>query len=214
MNEKLVALAGDSGKIRWTIDFPQLFDTKIPDFGFASSPLPDGDALYVQAANSIVKVNSATGETIWRSLASSSRIQESGAFSSPVIETLAGVRQLVVLTRSALHGVALDDGRELWSKAVPNFRGMNILTPVIDGDKIFTSPYKNGSFLFEVTREGDVFTATEVWKNPASGYMSSPVAIDGFVYLHLGNGRLSCLEIASGRCHGPRGLGPPGRSRR
>jgi len=103
-----------------------------------------------------------------------------------------------VLTRHTLNGVALDDGRELWSQPVPNFRGMNILTPVVSGDRIFTSPYKNGSYMYEVKREGDGFSVAEVWSHPGSGYMSSPVVIDGHVYLHLGNGRLSCLEIATG----------------
>jgi outer membrane protein assembly factor BamB len=198
MEEKLMALDGKTGEIVWTVDFPRRFDSGVPDFGFASSPLVDGDALYVQAANSIVKLDAATGELLWRALAGSSRIQASGAFSSPIVATLAGERQLVVLTRHTLNGVGLDDGRELWSQPVPNFRGMNILTPVVSGDRIFTSPYKNGSYMYEVKREGDDFSVAEVWSHPGSGYMSSPVVIDGHVYLHLGNGRLSCLEIATG----------------
>ena len=87
MQEKIMALDGSTGEIRWTLDFPERFGTKVPDFGFASSPLIDADALYVQAANSIVKVDRATGKTIWRSLAGSDKIQASGAFSSPVIQT-------------------------------------------------------------------------------------------------------------------------------
>jgi len=198
MEERLLALNGATGEIRWIVDFPERFGTKVPDFGFASSPLVDGDALYVQAANSIVKLDRKTGDTVWRALAGSGRIQASGAFSSPVIHELAGARQLVVQTRHTLYGVSLDEGNELWSTDVPNFRGMNILTPVFDGDRIFTSTYQNGSFMFEITRQGEAFVVTEQWKNPGSGYMSSPVLIDGFVYLHLGNGRISCLEAESG----------------
>ena len=66
MEEKIMALDGSSGEVRWTLDFSERFGTKVPDFGFASSPLIDADALYVQAANSIVKVDRATGKTIWR----------------------------------------------------------------------------------------------------------------------------------------------------
>jgi steroid 5-alpha reductase family enzyme/outer membrane protein assembly factor BamB len=198
MQERVVALDGATGEIRWTVDFPERFGTAVPDFGFASSPLIDADALYVQAANSIVKLDRATGKTIWRALESSGKIKESGAFSSPVIETLAGVRQLVVLTRHTLHGIALDDGRELWSQGVPNFRGMNILTPVFDGDRVFTSAYQNGSFLFELSLNDGSWVVAEKWKHPGSGYMSSPVLIDGFVYLHLGNGRVSCMNLSTG----------------
>lgn len=198
MEEKLLALHGTDGDVRWTVDFPERFGTKIPDFGFASSPLVDGDAVYVQAANSIVKLDRRTGETVWRALAGSGRIQASGAFSSPVIHELAGVRQLVVQTRHTLYGVSLDDGKELWSTDVPNFRGMNVLTPVFEGDRVFTSTYQNGSFMFEISRRGEDFVVEERWKHPGSGYMSSPVLIDGFVYLHLGNGRVSCLETQEG----------------
>jgi outer membrane protein assembly factor BamB len=198
MEERVLALDGASGEIRWTVDFPERFGTKIPDFGFASSPLVDADALYVQAANSIVKIDRASGKTIWRSLAGSNKIQASGAFSSPVIETVAGIRQLVVLKRHTLHGIALDDGRELWSQGVPNFRGMNILTPVFDGDRIFTSTYRNGSFLFKPSLDEGTWTVSEEWTNPGSGYMSSPVVLDGFVYLHLGNGRVSCMNLENG----------------
>ncbi len=198
MEERLVALDGVSGEIRWTVDLTERFDTKAPDFGFASSPLVDGDALYVQAANSLLKLDRETGETIWRTLVGSGKIQASGAFSSPVIQELAGVRQLVVQTRHTLFGVDIDDGRELWSVDVPNFRGMNILTPVFVGNRIFTSTYRNGSFMFEVSRRDGKFLIEEKWKHPASGYMSSPVVIDGFIYLHLGNGRVSCLDGANG----------------
>jgi len=75
---------------------------------------------------------------------------------------------------------------------------MNILTPVFDGDRIFTSTYRNGSFLFEVSLDEGTWVVSELWKHPGSGYMSSPVVIEGFAYLHLGNGRLSCLSLKSG----------------
>jgi outer membrane protein assembly factor BamB len=175
MQEVLVALDGDDGTVRWQVDLPERFGTEVPDFGLASSPLVDGDHLYVQAANSLVKLSKKDGSTIWRALEGSDAIQASGAFSSPVLATLRGVRQLVVLTRHTLFGVDPETGRELWKQAVPNFRGMNILTPVIHGDSIFTSPYRNKSFLYTVQRHGDEWSVEETWTNPATAYMSSPV---------------------------------------
>jgi outer membrane protein assembly factor BamB len=198
MQEVLTALKADSGEIAWRVDFPARFETEVPDFGFASSPLVDGEHLYVQAANSIVKLNRRTGETVWRSLAGTGKINESGAFSSPVIAELAGLRQLLVQKRHLLHGVALDDGRELWSQAIENFRGMMILTPTVYADAVFTSTYKGRTYLFTVKREGETFAVEETWSNKASGYMSSPVVIDGHAYLHLGNRRVDCIDLATG----------------
>lgn len=198
IEEVLVKLDGATGEELWRVDFGARFDTGVPDFGFASSPLVDGDALYLQAANSVVKLDRETGDTLWRALEAPGEMMTSGAFSSPVIATLAGAEQLVVQTRYTLHGLSLATGEILWSQEVPNFRGMNILTPVIHGDSVLTSSYRNRTYLYRVARQGDGFTVREVWNNKVHGYMSTPVVIDGHAYLHLGNGRLACIDLETG----------------
>jgi outer membrane protein assembly factor BamB len=198
MREVLVSLDAETGRENWRVDFPQRFGTPIPAFGFASSPLVDGDAVYVQAADSVVKLDKRTGETLWRSLAIDSSIFNSGAFSSPVIATVHGRRQLVVQTRETLYGVALEDGEALWSQDVPHFRGMNILTPMVVGDSVLTSTYKNRTFLYDLAEQGGRVTPREAWSYKSPGYMSSPVVVDGYAYLHLGSGRLTCLDLATG----------------
>jgi outer membrane protein assembly factor BamB len=200
MREVLVALDGKTGDVRWRVDLPERFEQPIPDFGFASSPLVDDGAVYVQAANSLVKLDAKTGETVWRALDGKGKITESGAFSSPVLATLGGKRQLVVLTRLALHGVDPEDGSVLWRQEVPNFRGMNILTPTVVGDAIFTSPYRERSYRYDVGRPAadGPFTVATAWDNPATGYMSSAVVVDGHAYMHLGNRRLDCIDLATG----------------
>ncbi len=198
MRETVVALDGATGEEKWRLEAPQRFKAAVPDFGFASSPLVDGDHLYVQAANSLLKLDKNTGAVLWRALASDAGMTESGAFSSPVIATLAGRRQLVVLTRTRLVGVDLGKGDELWSRDVPHFRGMHILTPVVVGDTVFTSPYRQGSYLFAVKKDGERFVVEPRWENKASGYMSTPVVADGHLYFHLGNERLDCLDLQTG----------------
>jgi outer membrane protein assembly factor BamB len=199
MEERLAALDAESGEVRWVVDFPALFDTRKPDFGFASSPLADGDYLYAQAANSLIKLKTADGSVVWRTLEAEGDMMASGAFSSPVIATLHGKRQLVVQTRHTLNGVDLDSGDTLWSQFVPSFRGMNILTPVVWGDRIFTSTHRERSFMFEILAgEGGGFEVRESWTNPASAYMSSPVVVGGHAYMHLGNRRVDCIDLESG----------------
>ena len=101
---------------RWRRDFVDTFKVAVPEFGFISSPLVDRGAVYVQAANSVVKLDARSGAVVWRTLEGGATVFESGAFSSPVVATLAGVRQLVVQTRETLNGVDLDTGRVLWSQ--------------------------------------------------------------------------------------------------
>jgi outer membrane protein assembly factor BamB len=104
----------------------------------------------------------------------------------------------VVFTRRVLAGVDTETGATLWTQSVPNFRGMNIVTPLVIGDSVFVSQYRNGSYRYDVAREGDAFTSRLAWTQKASGYMSSPVLYDGYAYQHLGNGRLTCIDLESG----------------
>jgi outer membrane protein assembly factor BamB len=198
MEEVLLKLDAETGDVLWRVDFPARFGTEVPDFGFVSSPIIDGGHVYVQAANSLVKLDRATGETVWRSLNGPGDIMSSGAFSSPIIATLAGKRQLVTQTRTTLYGVEPESGEVLWSHDVPSFRGMNILTPVVHGDTILTSTYKNQTFYYGVSESSGRLQPRELWTHKSQAYMSSPVVIDGFAYLHLGNGRLACIDLESG----------------
>lgn len=198
MRDVLVALDGASGKERWRIDFVGKYGTSVPDFGLVCSPLPDGDSVYLQAANSVVRVRKADGEVLWRSFEGRAGVMSEGCFSSPVIATIRGERQLVVQSREKLAGLALSDGRMLWSQSVPSFRGMNILTPTVVGDAVFTSSYQNKGWLYEVTRDGEVWGVKELWSSTAQGYMSSPIVIGGHAYLHLANNRFTCVNLVTG----------------
>lgn len=198
MRDVLVAIEAKTGKERWRVDFTSKFTTNVPDFGLICSPLIDGEFIYIQASNSTIKLRKATGEILWRAFEGRYGVMSEGAFSSPVIATIQGRRQLVVQSREVLAGLDLEKGAQLWSTPVASFRGMNILTPVVFGDAIFTSSYQNKSWRYDVTRTGDAYQVAETWSNNASGYMSTPVIIDGYAYLHLGNQRFTCIDLKTG----------------
>jgi outer membrane protein assembly factor BamB len=204
MRDVLVCLDATNGKELWRVDFVERFKSPLPSFGFVSSPLVDGDHVYVQAGASFVKLNKRTGETVWRTLADGGGMNGS-AFSSPMQVTIAGQPQFLVQTRERLVGIDPESGKELWSQKIEAFRGMNILTPVVVGDAVFTSTYGGKSWLFDLARSGDAtspgksFSINERWQNKTQGYMSTPVVIDGHVYLHLRNQRFTCIELATGK---------------
>jgi hypothetical protein len=75
---------------------------------------------------------------------------------------------------------------------------MNILTPVVFGDSIFTSSYQNKSWLYRISKGAAGLTVNQAWENNAQGYMSTPVVIDGHAYLHLGNQRFTCINLQTG----------------
>ena len=49
MQETLVCLDAGSGNLLWKLSAPKILQTPDPSFGGVSSPLIEGDALYVQA---------------------------------------------------------------------------------------------------------------------------------------------------------------------
>lgn len=197
MRDVLVSLDARTGTERWRVDFVKEFGAPLPAFGFVSSPLVDGDSLYVQAGASFVKLDKTNGKVLWRVLKDAGGMMGS-AFSSPAVATLAGRRQVLVQAREKLAGVDPTTGDVLWEQQVPNFRGMNILTPVPFGDAVFTSSYGNKSWLFTVSRAGEQFRVREAWSNGAPGYMSTPVVIDGHAYLHLQSQRFTCIDLKTG----------------
>ncbi len=198
MRDVLVAVDAATGEKRWSVDFVQKYGTGVPDFGLICSPLLDGEAIFIQAANSLVKLKQETGEILWRSFEGKPGVMSAGAFSSPVLSTLHGRRQIVVQSREHLAGIDPDSGEVLWSHPVPSFRGMNILTPTVYRDAVFTSSYQNRSWLYSVAKIEGAFNVQETWSNNAQGYMSSPVVIADHAYLHMGNGRFTCIDLKTG----------------
>jgi outer membrane protein assembly factor BamB len=197
MVDELVALEGATGKVVWRIDFKKEFGTKGQTFGSVCSPLIDGGFLFMQTSGGLVKLDCGTGAIVWRSLKEDGGMM-GGAFSSPVLATIRDTKQLVVQTRAKLCGVDPESGTELWSIEIPSFRDMNILTPTVIGDRIFTSSYGGGASMYEITKMDSGFAASQLWKNTTEAYMSSPVVVDGKIYMHLRNKRFSCIDPESG----------------
>ncbi len=198
MRDVLVCLDAPTGRERWRFDFVQKLSTPAPEFGLVCSPLVEGDSVYVQAGAAFVRLNKHSGELIWRTL-----IDKGGmwgnAFSSPILADLAGRRQLLVQTREKLAGIEPKDGTVLWEQPVEAFRGMNILTPVVHGDLLFTSTYGGKTIAFKVSNPGGVFKVSEAWRHKAQGYMSTPVIVDGVAYHHLKSQRIMAIDLDSGR---------------
>lgn len=199
MRDVLVCLDANTGKERWKVDFVEKFGTPLPAFGFVCSPLVDDDSVYVQAAASFVKLNKKTGEVLWRTLQDGGGMNGS-AFSSPVRGKLAGKDQIVIQSRTHLAGIDPTNGKVLWKEAINSFRGMNILTPTLDGETVFTSAYGGKAHLFKVEQASGGVVSKEVWQeNGAEANMSSPVIHKGHAYMHLRNKRVVCVDLATGK---------------
>ena len=198
MRDVVVCLNASDGSVRWRVDFVKEFDAKMPSFGLVCSPLIVGDALYIQAGESIARLDKETGETVWRSTGGSNAGGMDSAFSSPILTTLAGREQLVVQSRSHLSGIDPETGNELWSQQVKAFRGMNILTPQPYGDAIFTSAYGGRAHLYSVAKGEEGMEVNEAWTARAQAYMTSPVVVGSHAFLFLRSNRFTCVGLEEG----------------
>ena len=198
MRDVLVCLKAADGQILWRYDFPAELKTALPDFGFVCSPLVTSNAVYVQAGAALAKLDKITGALIWRSLSDKGGMWGS-AFSSPVMGVLQGRAQLVVQTREELAGVDPDDGHVLWRQPVEAFRGMNILTPALHENTIFTSTYGGKTLLYDVAGSGTNWSTQMRWTLKMQGYMSTPVILNGVAYHHTKSQRFMAIDLTSGK---------------
>jgi outer membrane protein assembly factor BamB len=199
IRDVVVALDGQTGQELWRRDLVKEFGSPPPDFGFVCSPLVDDTGVYVQAGGCFTKLDKATGKVLWRSLNDGGGMMGS-AFSSPVFARLAGKEQIVVQTRTKLAGVERETGKELWTKEIPSFRGMNILTPLPWGDNgVFTSTYGGNTRLLQISSDGGQYNTQDRWALKYEGNMTSPVVLKEHAFWLGKDQRLICVNLKTGQ---------------
>tara|TARA_R110002049_G_scaffold309268_1_gene519535 strand:+ start:49951 stop:51273 length:1323 start_codon:yes stop_codon:yes gene_type:complete len=199
MRDVLVCLDPATGNEKWRVDFPHDMGGPVPSFGAASSPIIDGDGVIVQTGGAVMRLSLADGSLIWKTLENAGDMMSSGAFSSPTIAMLCAKRQLVVQTRTHLCGVELSTGKVLWREPIEAFRGMNILTPLVVGNQVYTSAHSGKAQLFDIRcDESGRWSVHEVWNQKTQAYMSSPVLVGDTIYLHAKNQRVVATALQDG----------------
>lgn len=196
----LNALALADGTLRWQRDLEGEYGGATPDWGRSNSPLVVDGLVVVPTGgprqSALVAFDAATGDEVWRAG------DDAISYSSPVVVTLAGRRQIVVFHRASISGHDVATGSRLWSYPWSSAQP-NVALPVpIGADRLLVSSgYGEGSQLLEIARAGDRFEVTQVWKSPRlKAKFTNVVEKDGYIY-GLDDGVLVCLDPATGeRC--------------
>lgn len=109
------------------------------------------------------------------------------SYGSPVLATISGVKQVVVVTPKNLVGVSFSDGKLLWQ--TPFMAGRYPTgTPVVDGDTVIVP-----GRAFAIVHTGDKFESKELWKGQAPHQYNTPVLKDGVLYGLSGRGKSTKL---------------------
>lgn len=201
---RLVALEAATGKVVWQVELTERFGSHVPRWGYATSPLVDGDRLVLEvgagAGRRIAALDKRTGETQWTAL------DGEAGYSSPIVAKLGGVRQYVFASGQQIVGIA-QDGKLLWTAAwEPGAIAMPLYVPP---DRVFVSSSDDvGSMLLRVTAAGDTLAAERVWtsRNMKNTFNASVVVGDR-IY-GFDNATLRCIAVDSGEpCWAKRGYG-------
>jgi len=193
INGHLSAWDAKSGAVLWRKSFAGEFKTTSPAFGASVSPIVEGENVIVHVGGrdegALIAFDAATGKMNWKWNG------DGPAYTSPIIATFGGVRQLITQSQTRCLAVAPADGRLLWEIPFTTPYEQNIVTPVVFGELVIFSGLRNPMFAVRVT--GDA--ATQVWENrEISQYMSSPV-LDGAKLYGMSDKRRGTLFTVDAR---------------
>jgi outer membrane protein assembly factor BamB len=187
-----------TGKLHWSRSILTDNGASNLQWGMAAAPLIVDDKVVVlpggHSGKSVVAYNKLTGAQVWKSL------NDTQAYVSPMLVTLAGKRQILVETANRVVGLAVEDGSLLWETSWNTDMGINCSQPIVIGANRFfiSSGYGKGAALVEISNSGDGLTARKVWENSSmKNKFNSSVLYEGNVY-GLDEGILTCVDVTTG----------------
>jgi outer membrane protein assembly factor BamB len=192
----LNALDATTGALLWSRDVAADADTKVPMWGFSSSPLVIRDLVVIAASGKLVAYNITTAKPAWFGP------DLPGSYSSPHLAKIDGVDQILLLTAAGATSVAPSDGKVLWEHSWPE--GTTIVQPAVtaDGDVLINTLTGTGGLgirRLAVAHGSAGWSVTERWTSTGlKPYFNDFVIHNGHAYGFDGN-ILSCIDLQDGK---------------
>jgi outer membrane protein assembly factor BamB len=198
------------GKELWARDIQKDYGRFGLNWGYASSPLLEGDSLYVQVLHGmrtddpsyILRIDKKTGRTLWKTDRPTTAVRESpDAYTTPAIARLGKMAELIVSGADYVTGHDLETGKELWRAGGfnPDNNPFNrvIASPVVVQDLVYVPTRVKPLQVFRAGGRGDV-TSKRVWAFDNGPDVPTP-AIDGkYFYSVNDRGIVWCLDAKTG----------------
>jgi outer membrane protein assembly factor BamB len=203
---RLDAVDLTNGQPRWSHDLAAEYGGQIPSIGYSSSPVVDDEKLIVEVGGNdgfaFAAFNKYTGELLWHSQT------DLPAYSSPIVATINGTRQVVFLSAEGLFAVSPENGSLHWQyswKTLCPATGipLNAATPIfIAPDKIFiSSGYGtiSGATVVQLREVKKQFVAETLWNNQdMKNLVNSSVFFENHIY-GFDDGIFKCLDAITGK---------------
>ena len=195
---ELRCLDAKTGAVLWGKNILRENGATNLQWAMAASPLIVDDKVIVlpggSSNNSVVAYNKNTGAPVWKAL------NDKQAYVSPMLATLGGTRQVLVVSSTRMVGLTPENGSVLWSQNWDTDMGINVSQPiVVDGNRLFiSSGYGKGAALIEFSGSGKSLSPKVIWENVnMKNKFNSSVLYQNHVY-GLDEGILSCVDVNTG----------------
>jgi outer membrane protein assembly factor BamB len=183
----LVAVDVSAGRERWRHDLTAAFSATAPTWGFAASPLIDGRLVIVPTggpnSRGLLAFDRASGKLVWNAA-----VAKAAAYSSAVVGTIAGVRQVVAVAADRVFGVDPSSGKVLWD--APGTGGtieVSNSAVILPGDRLLLSNWEE-SMMVRVSKDQQGWSARELWRSNRLRNTNGPtIHRDGYLYGFAGN---------------------------
>ena len=197
-NGDFYCLSAKTGKPKWSKNILTDNQAKNTHWAMAGSPLIADEKVIVTpggvSGKSIVAYHRLTGAPIWRSL------NDRAGYTSPILATLAGRKQIVWISAERAVGLAVEDGKLLWEFPFPALMDMNCSQPVVvdESNVLLSSAPGPGAALLKITKNGDGYAARAVWQNNRlKNKFNSSVFYQGYIY-GFDESVLACVDAKTG----------------
>jgi outer membrane protein assembly factor BamB len=191
-----------TGKEKWAVDMVPEMGGLENMFGYAESPLVDGDKIYYMPGgptNNVVALDRFSGKTVW----SSKAFGDTTSFCSPLMITLASRKIFVTLSHHYIFGLDAKNGEILWSQKLENFKleGEHCNTPIYaDGFIYYVVGDGNGNGTVKLELSSDGKSIKEVWRNiNVTNSMGGFIKLGDQLFTSIKKKRLVCVDTNTGR---------------
>lgn len=193
------------GQLAWRRNILAENNAKVKEWGMAGSPLVLDSLVVVSAGgtdgHSLIAYHKDSGEQLWSSG------NDQAGYSSPLITTIAGVRQILIFNWEHVTAHAPGSGKILWEFPWSGDTQRVAQPVVLPGDRVFiTTGYGVGSKLIGINMDANsTLSATLLWKsNRMKAKFSNVIAVGEFIY-GLDDGILACIDLKEGKRQWKRG---------
>ncbi|MEQ1829102.1 MAG: PQQ-binding-like beta-propeller repeat protein [Pirellula sp.] len=220
----------------YTKDGDEVWKTNVNDrfgkieiqFGMTSTPVLDGDHLYLQLIHGrmqrgdssrtgkVIKLEKMTGKTVWEvDRVTAAEYECKHSYASPFLYDDKKSRFLVAHGADCITGHDLTDGKEIWRFGAlngptninskpndPTFRF--VASPLVSpaNNAIIVPTAKGGPAIAlnvpSLRGESSAIDSAVKWNSPRTPDVSIPLIVDDLVYLLNKDGMLQCLELSTG----------------